>query len=138
MPCHLIHAYVDRVNFGKAYWQVHREMDSAYQYFRQKHRILFHDPPTACSLAAHAYPGDPNAISAALLHIETDKMCSADPFLHAQLWQVAKEDQLKKKNSKKKKQTKRTNYSSSSEIEKTEKFFKQVDDLQRLMRLMNK
>ena len=128
MPSHLIHSYMDRSYFGKVYWKVHREMDCAYRYFRGRHRIFFHDPISACAIAAKAYPGDKNAISSALMHIEIDLLCSANPFYHKQLELLAKEDALKRKRSNKRKTKTRKKKAPSklSELEKTENFFKEL------------
>ena len=138
MPGHIVHFYVDRACFGKVYYRVHRDMDSAYQYFRGKHRIFFHDVASACAIAANNYPGDRNAVSSALLHIEIDRLCSADPFFHRQLWLLAKEDAIKRKQAKKRntRPKKRQSNKAVSEIEKTEKILKQLLELKRLIWLI--
>ncbi len=138
MPSHMVHAYVDRLYFGRVYWKVHRQMDSAYQYFRGKHRIFWHDPISACAIAADSYPGDENAISAGLLHIRIDYTCSSDPFFHKQLWLLAKEDTQKRRHAKKQetKRKKKGVTRKPDEIEKTEKFFKQLIELKRLAELL--
>ena len=138
MPSHLVHSYMDRLCFGRVYWKVHRQMDSAYQYFRGRHRIFWHDPSSACAIAANAYPGNKNAITSALLHIQTDNMFSANPFLHNQLWLLAKEDVNKRKRDKKQKikRPKKKAPLNSSELEKTEKFIEQILELPGLHKLL--
>ena len=134
MPSHKVHAYVDRMCFGKVYWKVHRLMDSAYQYFRGKHRIFWHNPISAYVIAAKSYPGDENAAFSALLHIQVDDMCSSDPFLDSQLWLLAKEDAEKRKQSKKRKtKPRQKEVTNSPEIEKTENFFKKLTELEKLI-----
>jgi hypothetical protein len=82
---HDIHVFVDRTLFGKAYWKIHREMDWPYGFLGRRHRVLFHDPLTASAIARSCYPGDENAVLAALVHIEIDDLCSANPFLSVSL-----------------------------------------------------
>jgi hypothetical protein len=96
IPSHLVHAYLDRLYFGKVYWKVHRLMDSAYPYFRGKHRIFWHDQQSAIVIAVNSYPNDQNAIKSALLHIQTDDACSANPLLRIQLEMLA-EAEVKKR-----------------------------------------
>jgi hypothetical protein len=99
MPSHRAHAYVDRMLFGRAYWKVHRQIDSAYPYLRGRHRIFWHDPISAAAIAADAYPGDANAVSAAMIHIQVDNMCSADPQFRKQLEAHARADARKRRSS---------------------------------------
>ena len=138
MPSHLIHFYVDRLFFGKVYYRIHRQMDSAYQYFGGAHRVFWHDPISAYAIAANEYPGDRNAISSALLHIQIDQECSADPVFHRQLNFLAEEDAQKRKhNKKRKKKTARTKKPKPlSELEKTEKVISQLLELKKLTDLI--
>ena len=79
MPSPRVHAYVDRMLFGKAYWRVHREMDKPVKILGRLHRRVFHDPLSAIAIAEREYPGDPLAVRAALHHIWLDNICSWDP-----------------------------------------------------------
>jgi hypothetical protein len=99
MPSHLAHVYVDRMLFGRAYWKVHRLIDSAYPYLRGGHRIFWHDPISAIAIAADAYPWDANAVSAAIIHIQVDNMCSAYPNFRKQLEAYARADARKRRRS---------------------------------------
>jgi hypothetical protein len=99
MPSHKVHAYVDRMLFGRVYWKVHRQIDSAYPYLGGRHRIFWHDPISAMAIAAEAYPGNPNAVSAAICHIQLDNMCSADPVFEKQLEALAIVDAKKRRSS---------------------------------------
>jgi hypothetical protein len=138
MPEHLIHFYVDRIYFKKVYWRVHRDMDSAYPYFGSRHRIFWHDSVSACGIAANDYPGDENAVTSALLHIETDRLCSANPFLHNQLWLLAKEDVKRRKRAKKqktkrkKKQKREGRRSTPKEFMDVEEFLGKILEIKRL------
>jgi hypothetical protein len=97
VPSHLVHAYVDRLCFGKVYWQVHRLMDSAYPISRGRHRVFWHDPQSAIAIAMDRYSGDENAILSALLHIQIDTACSANPYLKIYLEMLASENEAQKK-----------------------------------------
>jgi len=79
VPGWRVHSFIDRMFFGRSYSKIHRKMDEPFKYFGKGHRVLFHDPVTACAIAESCYPGDPNAVLAALLHIQCDELCSADP-----------------------------------------------------------
>jgi hypothetical protein len=117
-------------------------MDSAYPYFGSKHRIFWHDPVSACGIAANDYPGDENAITSALLHIETDKMCSANPFIHNQLWLLAKEDAKRRKRAKKqktkrkKKQKRESRRPTPNEFKEIEEFPRKSLEIQRLYKMI--
>ena len=65
-------------------------MDKPVKYLGRAHRVLFHDTFSALAIADHYYPGDPNAQTAAMLHIEYDMLCTADPDFKRQLEQNAK------------------------------------------------
>jgi hypothetical protein len=60
-------------------------MDWPYRYWGQRHRVLFHNSLDAMIIAQVQYPGDPNAVLAALVHIELDEMCSNDPYFKRML-----------------------------------------------------
>jgi hypothetical protein len=113
-------------------------MDSAYQFFRGKHRIFWHDPASAYAIGANFYPGDRDAISSGLIPIQIDTMCSENPFFHKQLWLLAKEDaNRRKRNKKTKKKSKRKKKCKTlTELEKTEKVFKQLAEIKKLMGLI--
>ncbi len=80
MPSHRVHAYLDRLYFGRVYWRVHRGIDSAYPYFGRGHGIFGHDPISAYLIASECYPGDPDAQTSAILQI--DCLCSSNPVFH--------------------------------------------------------
>jgi len=90
MPSHTVHAYLDRLYFKKAYWKVHRLMDSAWYVCRKGHRRYYHDWLSAYAIAVNAYPGDENAIRAAWLHIQTDEQCNANPAYRRELEMTAR------------------------------------------------
>jgi len=101
MPGHLVHAYIDRLNFGRVYWKVHRRMDSAWLVLRRNHRVLWHDWPSAYCIACDAYPNDENAVWSAWLHIRIDEQCTADPQFRRNLEMQARADAAKRKKRKK-------------------------------------
>ena len=103
MPSHLVHAYLDRLYFGRAYWKVHRLIDSAYPFFGGQHRFFWHDEQSAFVIAMYCYPNDENAIYSALLHIQIDMICSANPLLRRQLELLAEVDAKKRRKGRKKK-----------------------------------
>jgi len=103
MPSHTVHAYLDRLYFGKAYWKVHRRLDSAWFVCRRGHRRYWHDWASAQAIARDAYPGDENAVWAAWLHIETDEYCTASPLFRKELEMLAKADAKKRRSRRKKK-----------------------------------
>ena len=96
MPGLDLHAYTDRACFGKSYYKIHREMDWPYKIFGRKHRQFYHDPISAAIIAEECYPGDPDAVEAALLHILLDKTCSANPEFKKLLKQCAILDKRKR------------------------------------------
>lgn len=79
MPSLRAHCYIDRLWFGRTYPKLHRSMDRPVKYFGKKHRIFYHDYISAIAIARREYPNDPDAERAAILHIEFDRLCSADP-----------------------------------------------------------
>jgi hypothetical protein len=102
MPSLRVHAYLDRLYFGKVYWKVHRLMDSAYPFLRGEHRIFWHDQQSAIAIAMDSYPDDINAINSALLHLQADNACSYDPLFRKQLEMLAKAEAKERKKRRKK------------------------------------
>ena len=80
MPSLGAHRYIDYLYLNKSYWKIHRAMDKPVKYLGRSHRVLFHDVISAVAIARYFYPGDPDAETAALLHIEFDTLCTADIF----------------------------------------------------------
>lgn len=116
-------------------------MDSAYPYFGGKHRVFWHDTVSACAIAAEEYPGDENAVSSALLHIEEDNMCSSNPLFHEQLKLLAAQDAKKRKKSKKSPNKKRVKPKKEKtappdELEKFNEFLEDLAEIHRLARLI--
>lgn len=107
MPGWRTHNFIDRIFFGRSYSKIHRKMDEPFKYFGRSHRVLFHDPASAYTIAESCYPGDPNAILAALLHIQCDELCSADPEYRRYLENMEILSRKKKKRRKGKRMTKR-------------------------------
>ena len=124
-PSHTVHTYLDRLYFGKAYWKVHRYIDSAWLVCRRGHRRYWHDWISAQAIASEAYPRDENAVWAAWLHIQTDNACTADPYLRELLEMCAKADAKKRKRQKKKQPL----------PPETEKFLKDLEKLAEIQRL---
>lgn len=71
--------------FGRSYWRLHRLIDKPYLVFGRRHRIFFHDFPSAVSVARHYFPGNFQAEQAAVLHVHLDNMCSNDPIYKKKL-----------------------------------------------------
>jgi hypothetical protein len=138
MPSHETHTYIDRLFLGKAYWKVHRMLDSAYPYLHGRHRIFWHDPTSAYAIAADAYPGDPNAQSSALIHIELDKQCSADPVFRANLEWLAKREAQRRKRARKRKSghvSKQKKTAPPDELQTFNHFLKKLAEIRRLTQL---
>jgi hypothetical protein len=76
-------------------------MDSAVVFLGRNHRILFHDSFSAVAIARECYPGDPNAVNAALAHIQLDQLCSRDPNLKMILECLGMLDRKKRKSGRK-------------------------------------
>jgi len=102
LPSWDTHTYADRVNFGKSYYKIHKEMDWPYKIFRKDHRKFFHDPLSAAVIAERCYPGDPNAVEAAYLHILLDQLCSEDPEYRKLLEKLALLDKRNRRRKKRK------------------------------------
>ena len=90
MPSLRAHRYIDYLYLNKSYWKIHRAMDKPVKYLGRSHRVLFHDVISAVAIARYFYPGDPDAETAALLHIEFDTLCTADPDFKRELERNAK------------------------------------------------
>jgi len=126
LPSWRIHSFIDKMLFGKSYWKIHRKMDEPFKYFGRGHRVLFHDPVTACAIAENYYPGDPNAVLSALFHIQCDELCSADPEYRKFLERMEILSHKKRKRRKGKRKTKRVLIEASvlSDLKKLEELKK--------------
>jgi hypothetical protein len=105
-------------------------MDWPCKIYRKDHRAFLHDPLSAIAIAESYYPGDPDAVTAALLHIYVDQQCSEDPQYKKLLEKLTLLD--KRKGRRKKEKTTRTST--------TEKHFltdmKKVVELKKLYRIL--
>ncbi len=99
IPGHQVHAFMDRVFFGKSYWKLHDLIDMYYLVYRCWHRRFFHDGPSTILIAKNEYPYDPIAVEAACLHVLLDEMCSQNPELKKWLKKTAKDYYKKMKHS---------------------------------------
>jgi len=109
MPSHRVHTYMDWQVFGRSYWRLHRAIDKPYLVFGRRHRIFFHDFPSAISVARHVFPGDLQAEHAAVLHVHLDNLCSQDRFFKGRLEILADSYyRNKRKSGKKNKKAKRS------------------------------
>lgn|GEM_PF-1230106 len=106
MPEWRVHAYVDRMLFGRSYRKIHENIDSAVGLFGRGHRIFFHDPTWANIIAQGCYPNDPNAVCAAYVHAWLDQVCSSDPSFKATLEILEMLDRKKRKKKGRKKKRK--------------------------------
>lgn len=102
MPGWNVHTYADRIYFGKSYYKIHKEMDWPFKIVGKGHRQFFHDPLSAYIIAEQCYPGDPNAVEAAYLHILLDQTCSENPEFRRQLEKCALLDKKKRRQKKRK------------------------------------
>lgn len=132
MPGLQIHAYVDKLLFGRSYWRVHREMDRPYRYLGKYHRVLFHDPAFAYMIARKQYPNDSNAVAAAQSHIVLDNVCTAYPAYKTYL---EKMEMLKRRN--RRKSTKRRTEKHDPTIESLLPDFRKLEEITRLFRAIN-
>jgi hypothetical protein len=125
---------MDKLFFGKSYWKIHKGIDSAYPYLRGQHRIYWHDPVSALAIAFDAYHSDPNAQSTALLHLETDTQCSANPLYKAQLEFLAENAKRRRRSAKtkRKRKNRRKKTSPPDELEKLEQTMKAIAEIQKL------
>lgn len=71
--------------FGRSYWRLHRAIDKPYLVFGRRHRIFFHDFPSAVGVARILFPGNYQAEEAAMFHVHLDNMCSQDRFFKRKL-----------------------------------------------------
>jgi hypothetical protein len=101
MPSLEVHCYIDGCFIGRAYPRLHKALDAPFLILGRYHRVLFHDYGTAVYIARREYPGDPNAERAAILHIEFDRMCSADLEYKILLQEVVQETAKQRKRIKK-------------------------------------
>jgi hypothetical protein len=131
MPSHTVHTYLDKLYFGKAYWKVHKRMDAAWIVCRKGHRRYFHDWISAIAIAEDAYPGDENAIYSALLHIQTDEYCSANPEFRKKLEMVARADAKKRRRRRRKEKNKLPD--PLKELVRFVERIKQIEDMARLL-----
>jgi len=107
LPGHQAHAFIDRFYFGKAYWKIHKQMDYAWHYWKRDHRRFGHDWVSAVAIARECYPDDENAVEAALLHIQVDDACTADPEYKRMLEMWAKCDAKERRREKSRKKSKK-------------------------------
>jgi hypothetical protein len=98
MPDHDIHVFVDKTFFGKSYPLVQRVIDSAIAVAGYKHRKFFHTPVEAINIAKFLHSNDSDAISAAILHLIIDDMCSSDKKFENFLKIMAEKDKETEKN----------------------------------------
>ena len=132
MPNHQVHAYMDRLYFGKVYWRVHYQLDWPVHYVKGNHRAYFHDFPSVFAIARKEYPGDPNAISSGLLHLQVDETCTLNPAYRKHL-EFLSERALKGR--KKWKHAKKMQ--STPKIFKTDmEFFEKILEIQKLHKAM--
>jgi hypothetical protein len=129
LPGWRVHRYVDLVFFGKSYWRIHRRLDAPVLFLGRAHRILFHDSLTATLVARECYPGDPNAIAAANMHIFIDNLCSSDPSFKKYLESM--ELLNRKKKTPKSKLTKR------AQEDPVISFFRKLEEAKRLFRVLS-
>ena len=90
LPSLRVHNYVNRLLFGKTYYKINKDMDSAFVFFGRRHRILFHDSVWANMIASAHYPGDNKALLAAEYHIRLDEYCSRNPQFKKNLEKLAR------------------------------------------------
>jgi len=109
MPSHKIHTYMDWQLFGRSYWRLHRAIDKPYLVFGRRHRIFFHDFPSAVGVARILFPGNYQAEEAAMFHVHLDNMCSQDRFFKRKLEILANSYyRNKRKSGKKREKAKRS------------------------------
>ena len=99
---------------------------------------MFHDPVSAIAIADQFYPGDPNARSAAILHLQLDDCCTLNPTFRKQLeffaqWNAMKRKRAKKKNCASKK---KGELPLPPELLKLENDLKKMAEIQKLARLI--
>src|SRR2546422_5285554 len=82
MPSRKAHEYASKIFFGKKFAEVHQAMDSPSKRLGPSHRRLYHSYQSAM-LIARMVSSDPAAPFAAILHVDLDRQCSADPYFAA-------------------------------------------------------
>ena len=97
MPGHEVHLYIDRLHFWRTFPKLHKEIDKMVRTHGRAHRIFFHDDVWARDIAIRLYPGDPDAIKAAWLHLWIDDVCTMDPEYRKLLELKAKEAKKQRK-----------------------------------------
>lgn len=136
MPGHRVHLYLDRLLFGRSYYKVHRKMDYAWYYLRRNHRCFGHDRVSAIAIAAESYPGDYNALQAALFHIELDKLCTALPKFKKALEIESKHDATKRRRKKRSKKSKNKKSGDSVDYRQNAEFVEKLERVRRLAKLL--
>jgi hypothetical protein len=136
LPGHRVHLYLDRVLFGRSYYKVHRKMDYAWNYLRRGHRCFGHDPISAIAIAAESYPGDYNAVQAALFHIELDKLCTANPQFKRILELQAKRDATKRRRKKRGIKAKKKKSADSADYRQIAEFVEKLERNRRFAKLL--
>ena len=95
--------------FGRSYWKLHRAIDKPYLVFGRRHRMFFHDFPSAVGVARIYFPGNFQAEEAAMFHVHLDNLCSQDLFFKGHLEILANSYyRNKRKSGKKRKKAKRS------------------------------
>jgi hypothetical protein len=136
LPGHRVHLYLDRLLFGRSYYKVHRKMDYAWYYLRRGHRCFGHDPISAIAIAAESYPGDYNAVQAALFHIELDKLCTADPQFKKMLEIQVKCNATKRRRKKRVTKAKNKKSADSADYKQIAEFVEKLERNRRLAKLL--
>lgn len=115
---------------------MHRKMDYAWYYFRRGHRCFGHDPISAIAIATESYPGDYNAVQAALFHIDLDKLCSRDPELKKMLQFQAKLDSARRRPKGRSKKAQSQKSVGSADHKQFTEFIEKLERICRLARLL--
>jgi hypothetical protein len=89
MPSRRVHNYTCKLILGKSFDGVHAAMDLPVKWLGRRHRIMYHTPFEAAMIARRV-SSDPRAVSAAMLHLRYDEMCSKDPKLRQMLEDMAR------------------------------------------------
>ena len=132
---------MDKLFFGKSYWKTHKGIDSAYPYLRGQHRIYWHDPVSAVAIASDAYLNDSKAQSAAVLHLEIDTQCSANPNYKAQLEFLAENAKKRRKTftkTKRKRKNRRKKAFPADELDELEQTLKKLAEIQTLAKAIRR
>ena len=132
LPNHQVHGYLDRLYFGKVYWKVHYQLDWPVRYTRGNHRAFFHDVTSVYAIARKEYPGDPNAVSSGLLHLQVDETCTLNPAYRKQLEFLSKRAVKERKKRKRAKKMQSTPKVFKEDLE----FFEKILEIQKLHKAM--